>query len=82
MLKFTKNGRILCKTTCQNGKKKEVWVVFGQKWKKWTKLPKTYPKGTKVDITGKNRKKGEIISHYGPDLLKNRKVPLYLWGIV
>jgi hypothetical protein len=54
----------------------------GKKGQKWTKLPKTYPKGTKVDITGKNRKKGEIMSHYGPDLLKNRNVTLYLWGIV
>ena len=54
----------------------------GKKGQKWTKLPKTYLNRTKVDITGKNRKKGEILSHYGPDLLKNRKVPLYLWSIV
>ena len=54
----------------------------GKKGYKWTKLLKKYPNRTKVDIIGKNRKKGEIMSHYGPGLLKNRKVPLYLWSIV
>jgi hypothetical protein len=33
-------------------------VKSGNKGQNWTKLPKTFLNGTKVDITGKNRKKG------------------------
>jgi hypothetical protein len=40
MLKFIKNGRMLCKTTCQNGKKKEEIGSLGRFWTKVEKKDK------------------------------------------
>jgi len=71
MLRFIKTARMLCKTSCQNGKKREEKGSLGRFWtkvekkdkngQKWTKVPKTYPNRTKVEKTGKNRKKCPIL---------------------
>ena len=42
----------------RNRKFRSFLVKSGKMGQKWTKLPKTYPNGTKVEKTGKNRKKG------------------------
>jgi hypothetical protein len=47
-------------------KKKEVWVVFGQKWKKWIKMDKTAQNIPKRDKSGLNRKKEEKRGNYIP----------------